>query len=393
MIRVLFVDDEPMLLSAMRNRLRRQRDSWDMRFADGPQAALGELAKQPADVVISDQNMPGMLGTELLEQVRVHHPQSLRVLLSGQSEGAGVLDGLRVAHQFLVKPCNTDELIITVNHLMGLKRSFDNPHMQRVIHAIDKLPTPKAVYQELAAALSDPDVDLKKVSGIIERDPGLSLKLLKLANSAFYASVPVTQVLKAVQRLGLSMVKTAVTYAQLAGAVESSMSGCAGLVEQLQQRALTVGGIASRLVSGEASQRAYLAGLLHDVGGLVLLASLPEHRDALFEGGPWAFERAAREQALLGFTHADIGAYLLGTWGQAASLVRAVASQQAPAPGDDQPFDAAGAVHVAQRLAMEHAAKDLKTGAPRAEYDFAYLTACGQSLPALTERAFGRDAA
>ncbi|MBL8950911.1 MAG: HDOD domain-containing protein [Myxococcaceae bacterium] len=391
MIRMLFVDDEPRLLSAMQNRLRRQREVWDMRFADSPAAALDELARVPADVVVTDQNMPGMRGTELLEQVRADHPQALRVLLSGQCDGAGVSDGLRLAHQYLVKPCNVDDLVATVNHLMSLRSSFASPHMQRVIHAVDRLPTPKAVFQELSAALADPDADLKKIAAIIERDPGLSLKLLKLANSAFYASTPVSQVLKAVQRLGLSLVRSAVTYAQLAGSLEASLPGCAGLVEQLQQRALLVGKVAAKLVSGEAVPRAYLAGLLHDVGGLVLLVSLPEHREALFTGVPWAFERAAREKQLLGFTHADVGAYLLGTWGLSASLVRAVASQHAPERASDAPFDAAGAVHVAQRLAMEEGSKDLKSGPKRADYDFEYLTACGQSLPALTERAFGRD--
>ncbi len=383
------VDDEPLILSAMRNRFRGQRGTWDMRFVEGGAQALDALAKEPADVVITDQNMPGMRGTELLERVRVHHPQALRVLISGQSEGSVVFDGLRVAHQFLLKPCNLDEVIATVNHLMGLRRSFDRPQMQRVIHAIDKLPTPKAVFQELSVALNDPETDLKRIASIIERDPGLSLRLLKLANSAYYASTPVTQVLKAVQRLGLSMVKTALTYAQLAGTLESSVGGAAPIIEHLQQRALTVGGIAMKLVPPEAAQRAYLAGLLHDVGGLVMLASLPEHRDALFGQLPWAFERAGREQELLGFTHADVGAYLLGTWGQAPSLVCAIATQNALMAG---PFDAAGAVHVAQRLAMERAARLNKSPAC-VEYDVAYLTSCGLTLPALTERAFGRDAA
>lgn len=391
-VRLLFVDDEPGLLNAMRARLRKFRDGWSMRFINGPVAALAALEEEPADVVVTDQNMPDMLGTELLEVVRQRFPQALRILLSGQSEGSVVHDGLRVAHQFLVKPCHLEDLTVAVTHLNGLRQTFDNPQMQRVIHSVDKLPTPKAVFRELAGALSDPDVDLKRVSNIAERDPALSLRLLKLANSAFYASTPVSQVTKAVQRLGLAMVKTAVTYAQMTGTVEQSLAGCNALVEEMQQRALHVGSIALKLLPGEAGQQAYLAGLLHDVGGLVLLAALPEHRDTLFSGNPWPFVRACKERELLGFTHSEVGAYLLGTWSQPSALVHGVAQQDAPTLGENRVFDVAGAVHVAQRLAMEQHSKALKQP-HRAEFDVAYLTACGKSLPALTELAFGRDAA
>ncbi|MBK7859275.1 MAG: HDOD domain-containing protein [Archangiaceae bacterium] len=390
MMRLLFVDDEPVMLSAMRARLRRHREGWSMRFVESGPAALEALEQEPADVVVSDQNMPGMLGTQLLEQVRRRCPQALRVLLSGHSEGAALHDGLRVAHQFIAKPCSLDELTVAVKHLYGLRESFDNPDMQRVIHAVDELPTPNAVFQELDRALSDPEVDARVVATIAERDPGLSLQLLKLANSAFYAMPPVAQVVKAVQRLGLAMVKAAATYAQLSGAVEQSLSGCRTRVELMQQRSLTVANVARRLLPGEAGQQAYLAGLLHDVGGLVLLASLPEHREVLFQGDPWPFVRAGRERALLGFTHAEVGAYLLGTWGQPSALVHGVAQQHAPTLGEDKAFDIAGAVHVAQRLAMEHAAQAGQCS-ERAPFDVAYLTACGKSLPALTELAFGRE--
>lgn len=392
MVRLLFVDDEPILLSAMRNRLRRMRDQWSMRFVDSPAAALAELEKEGADVIVSDQNMPGMLGTELLEEVRKRFPQALRILLSGQSEGAGVHEGLRVAHQFLVKPCDLDDLTLAINHLRNLQQSFDNPKMQQVIHAVDKLPTPNAVFQELAAVLADPDVDMKDIAQIMERDPALSLRLMKLANSAFYGTTPVSQVVKAVQRLGLGMVRVAVTYAQVMSVVETKHAASQQLVEAMQQRSLTIGGIACKLLGGEAGQQAYLAGLLHDVGGLVLLSAFPELRETVFAGNPWPHVRALRERELFGFTHTEVGAYLLGTWGQSAALVQAVGNQNAPRPNAGKQLDVTGAVHVAQRLAMEQQSK-AGPAVVHAEFDLAYLAACNVTVPALAERAFGREAA
>src|SRR4051812_23899577 len=111
MLRVLFVDDEKMLLDGLKNRMRRQRNVWSMRFVESGAAALAELDKEQADVVVTDSRMPGMQGPELLRELRDRHPNALRILLSGQAEEKADVDGLRVAHQYLCKPCDGDQLV------------------------------------------------------------------------------------------------------------------------------------------------------------------------------------------------------------------------------------------------------------------------------------------
>jgi CheY-like chemotaxis protein len=70
MKRVLFVDDEPKVLDALRRLLYAMRRQWEMAFLAGGQEALAYLAQHPCDVVVTDMRMPGIDGSQLLRQVR-----------------------------------------------------------------------------------------------------------------------------------------------------------------------------------------------------------------------------------------------------------------------------------------------------------------------------------
>jgi DNA-binding NtrC family response regulator len=109
--RVLFVDDEPKVLEALRDRLRPLRHRWAMRFAEGPEEALRELAREPADVVVSDLKMPGIRGTTLLALVKAWHPSARRIVLSGHIRAEWSERHEHCAHAVLAKPCETDALV------------------------------------------------------------------------------------------------------------------------------------------------------------------------------------------------------------------------------------------------------------------------------------------
>jgi CheY-like chemotaxis protein len=75
MKRILFVDDEQLMLDALRDRLRKQRGQWDMVFALGGQEALAELERGPFDVVVSDMRMPGSTASRCFTGSRISTPR------------------------------------------------------------------------------------------------------------------------------------------------------------------------------------------------------------------------------------------------------------------------------------------------------------------------------
>src|SRR5687768_1571971 len=107
---ILFVDDDPLVLQGLQRMLRPMRQEWSMTFVDSGAAALAKLAETQFHVVVSDMRMPGMNGAELLSEVKIRHPQTVRLILSGYADKDLILNCVGTAHQFLAKPCEPDSI-------------------------------------------------------------------------------------------------------------------------------------------------------------------------------------------------------------------------------------------------------------------------------------------
>jgi len=117
--RILFVDDDVDVLESLRDALRKDRQRWDFAFATGGAAALEELAQRPCNVVVSDMRMPGMDGAELLTRVKDQHPTVARLVLSGHAEQEAMERAMRVAQEFLSKPCQIAVLRATIERALA----------------------------------------------------------------------------------------------------------------------------------------------------------------------------------------------------------------------------------------------------------------------------------
>ena len=109
-MRVVFVDDEPQVLRGITRMLDSAEVPWDIDTAGSGAEALELLAKEPADVIVSDMKMPGMDGAELLSEVRRLYPATVRIVLSGQADKDAVYRAVTPMHQYLSKPCEAEKL-------------------------------------------------------------------------------------------------------------------------------------------------------------------------------------------------------------------------------------------------------------------------------------------
>ena len=109
--RILIVDDEPAILNAMRRSLR--GEGIEVLDAGSAVAALEMLAQHPpVDLVLSDQNMPGMSGIEMMVEMRRRHPETVRVLISAQCDIQSAADAINdgLISRFVLKPWRDEEL-------------------------------------------------------------------------------------------------------------------------------------------------------------------------------------------------------------------------------------------------------------------------------------------
>jgi len=167
---------------------------------------------------------------------------------------------------------------------------------------------------------------------------------------------------------------------------------CGVSLEALRDHALLTAGIARRIVSGYRRNvdDATTAGLLHDIGKLVLAVEMPDHiRTATAAARESGRPLHVVEQELFGITHAEIGAYLLGVWGLPYPIVEAVANHHAPGRVPEPGLDALAAVHVADVLAHECDPEGRPHPAP--SLDLTYVEAAGLTAQIPHWREYTRD--
>ena len=175
MTRVLFVDDEPLLLRSLERTLRVQKLGWQTRLVDSAGAALEALAAEPVDVVITDLRMPDVDGVELLTEVQRRYPGTTRLVLSGQVGTEECVRVMRVAHQCLAKPCNIATLRHVVQRIAWGRSLVGDVGLAEAMAAVSALPSPPQVHAEVCAALKR-GAGLAELARLIGRDLALSAK-------------------------------------------------------------------------------------------------------------------------------------------------------------------------------------------------------------------------
>ena len=356
MRRVLFVDDESRVLDALRRMLHADRGRWEMAFAISGDAALQACEAGSFDIVISDMRMPGMDGATLLTHIRDRYPDTVRIVLSGNSEMESIMRAVPVAHRFLSKPCDISELRATIERVCILRELLDNTSLRQVVGAVGRLPSLSSTYTSLTQALRSPDTSISRVSEIIEHDIAMSAKVLQLVNSAFFGlQKTVNSVQNAVAYLGMETIKNLVLVAETFRIFVPGACATQSFCEVLQEHANCTALIATKLpLDSKIRDLTVVSALLHDVGRLVLASRMPDQFCRIIaraaEKGCEIYEA---EEELIGTSHAEIGAYLLGLWGMPHLAVEAVAHHHRPTRIPHSGFDSSIAIYVANLLANE----------------------------------------
>jgi len=330
--RLLFVDDEALVLDGLRRALHSMRSEWEMRFVGSGAAALDTLDQGPFDAVVTDMRMPGMDGAQLLERVKERHCDVVRIVLSGQSEKEAVLRSIAPAHQFLSKPCDVQELKARLAQAFAMRDLLRNPSLAAIVSRLRSIPSLPTLYNELSAALASENTSIAEIEQIISRDVGMAAKILQLANSAFLgARGHVSSLSHALSLIGAEIIRSLMLSIHVFSQFDRH-SHAASFVPALWDHSMAVAWLSRRIAASEAGSKAvqeesFTTGLLHDVGKIVLLAEMPQEYRLVVEhlkGGERSFRDLETE--LVGCTHDQIGAYLMAIWGLPESIVHAVGS-------------------------------------------------------------------
>ncbi len=354
MTRILFVDDEAALLDALRVRLRPMRQKWEMTFVDGGELALQQMQQAPFDIVVSDVRMSGMPGTWLLKTVSERWPHTVRIALSGVVDPSEALQLTPVAHRFLSKPCEPPVLEETLERCIALRDLLRSPALLATAGGIRQLPALRGTYASLQAAMLRENVRSHEVADIIARDTVIAAKVLQIVSSAFFRrGRRITNLEQAVTYLGFGALRSIVLSAEVFSLWPERPGKVRWDMDRLQQHCLNVVSAADALTSGTPfADDAVTAALLHDFGYWVLANECPrELTRALELSLSRAIPLHVAEKEVIGASHAELGAYLLGIWGLPESVIEAVAFHHTPEQVRQSEFDVLAALAVAHALA------------------------------------------
>lgn len=145
---IIFVDDDPHVLSGLRRRIVSKRPNWKLRFCTSGAEALVNLDQHSADVIVSDMRMPEMDGAELLRSVARKYPDTARILLSGYADEQAIQTGLAATHHFLMKPCSDQDVIHAIERGLILRNYLRDPALINILYRMPaELVWPPAFYR------------------------------------------------------------------------------------------------------------------------------------------------------------------------------------------------------------------------------------------------------
>jgi putative nucleotidyltransferase with HDIG domain len=359
---VLFVDDEPSMLRVLKMGMRSMTNIWDMEFVGSGEEALVMIEQKKFDVVVTDMRMSGINGAQLLNHVLRRHPDTVRIVLSGYSDLSEVVNCIGLTHQFLEKPCSLEDLKSCLKRVTEVKKRISNEAICELAGSLKNLPSLPQLYLEIADALQSPTVTSQQIAEIASKDPAICAKLLHLSNSAFFGfSREVYSVGEAVQLLGVGIIQSLA----MAVPIFSSFSRgkCPSFpIDYVWEHSVQTGVLGRQICSQQMddsylSEQVFCAGLLHDIGKIILADGLPEEYDAVLkESRDTRTPLLEVERKHFQATHAEVGAYLLALWGLPIPLVEAVANHHHPRRCCSHELCLAGMVHMAN--ALQHAQTD-----------------------------------
>jgi HD-like signal output (HDOD) protein/CheY-like chemotaxis protein len=354
---ILLVDDEPDVLSALRRVLR--REGWNLLFAESAKDGLALLAEHSVDLVLTDMRMPQMDGVAFLQQVSESWPATIRIGLTGYTEPKMLARAFSEGHihEITSKPWKGDDLRAILRN--ALTRAAElrqiDPALKGVINAIYELPVLPQAYRAVCEALQDDSqAPIDAVAAVVLETPPIAARLLQAANTSIFGQQrKIATVSQAIVVLGLKMVQNIVL---VAGIIEDikTLDGKDLSAKQLWQHSIGCGSIASHLAKerGESTavqETAMLAGILHDIGKLVLAKCLPvSYVNILREAVRQNVSIATVEREKLGTDHGAVGGILAEWWHLPPQVVDAIRFHTNPASADAELIT--HLVHVANVL-------------------------------------------
>jgi len=345
-MKVLLIDGQSASLRSL-NDLFQQHQCSSVYFED-PIVALKSFSKHQFDVVICAEDIVRTTTFNFLKAVSIKYPTIVRTAYTTKREN---LEVERISHYVFEKAQNDIEIVNTISNLGTSKKSITKKVIVKAVASVKTLPSPPKVYLQLNAVLKNRNSDSDKIAEIISQDPSLVAKVLQFSNTAFLPNgKKLTSITEAITKMGVETLSCIVMTAEMFS-YEPDIPNFS--IQEEQLHSLATARFAATMVDKTLKNDALLAGLLHDIGKLVLFEIDKALTIKYFENSSRTSSDILLEKRIFGTDHCQIGAYLLHIWSFPYEIIDSVLSHHSPEKLLDKPFGVSQAIYLASTLLKE----------------------------------------
>jgi CheY-like chemotaxis protein len=370
---IIFVDDDPNVLSGLRRGIRAKRPDWKLYFCLSGAQALDLLHGQVrGDVIVSDMRMPVMDGAELFRKVGRLYPEIGRIMLSGYADERENLAGMSATHHFLMKPCNDQTIIAAIERALVLRNYLRDPQLLGIMSCLPvEFLWPEA-FRRLNLIVQSPstrsDCSLLQFG---ENFPDtLLLARQQAGNEGLIASDESPDCPTLIGILGAESVKAMALLWEIYCNLGIGNTPAISL-----ERAMTMGEIAASIariegLGNEAIDVARTSALLAHISLPIMERIMPREIEA-------ARKRADHDNCDIipaelesaSVSHAVLSACLVALWGFKHEIVENIAFHHLPDSAADKQTSTLPIVYAAQFLSRQHGSKgrEIAEKYPRAD--------------------------
>jgi putative nucleotidyltransferase with HDIG domain len=374
---ILLVGSDLNTIDQTRRNLLGMEFCWATHCVTSAGEAVAFAARSHVDVLICDLQLGDMPATALLGQFASQFPRTIRFLRCASEAKSGLGNVAGAPPQVIPLDLDKDTLVETIQRALRLQMWMAAAGLKEMLAKMRQLPSLPTLYTQISSELSSPTGSLEIVATLIAKDPLMTAKILQVVNSAFFSLArQVVDPVEAVMHLGAERTRALIFIAKIFSQFDKTR--CANFsIEDAWEHSMAIGTSAMAIAKEETkdarlTELAFTAGLLHDVGKLLLAANVPDVYGQILDQAARR-KLSVREVEVEAFsaTHAELGACLLGTWGLPVALLEAVAWHHNPLSSEDDAFSITTAVHVANALYYEKRG-DITRG-HASKLDFKYL--------------------
>lgn len=323
-------------------------------FAD----ALQEIKKNEIDIVFTDLQVDEKNDILLLQNIRANYPH-IFVVLCTTEDRLHVNELFHLSHQIISEPITYEKLKNSFARKKRMSKYLHDGKLMGLINNISELPNLPETYIKIENEIASNNISIYKIAEIISGSVTFTAKIFRIVNSTFFGvEYKVSNVIQAINLLGVNVLKSLLLYDHISTGLIAN-SQYSKYFEDLWIHCNKVGRLSEQIIyltldkDYTMMEQAYIAGLMHDIGKVVMLCVDEYPKDVFdyMEKHNTRFSNA--EYKLYGVSHAEVGAYFLSLWGFSDRSAESVYLHNNPDQLDLERFSVQSGVYIANALAND----------------------------------------